>query len=89
MFENSFRRFFILQWKNLLLKKRHWLLTLCEIVIPTLLFVSIVAIRNTGGDDVSFSELMIRTIYIRPQSTHKERNKKKTLHKQITHLRHV
>merc|ERR550519_674699 len=43
------RKFFILSWKNLLLKKRHWIMTILEIVIPTLLFIGIVAIRNFGG----------------------------------------
>eukprot|EP00095_Tigriopus_kingsejongensis_P011912 maker-scaffold111_size354240-snap-gene-2.29 protein:Tk11912 transcript:maker-scaffold111_size354240-snap-gene-2.29-mRNA-1 annotation:"atp-binding cassette sub-family a member 3" len=51
---NSFvRKFFILQWKNLLLKGRHWVQTTCEILIPTLLFMGIVAIRVTGGDDIT------------------------------------
>ncbi len=52
MWEDLLRKFFILQWKNYLLKRRHWVFTLFEIIIPTLLFVSIVAIRNTGGEDV-------------------------------------
>ena len=46
------RMFFILQWKNLILKRRHWLLTLVEILVPTLLFVTLVVIRVEGGDEV-------------------------------------
>ena len=46
------RMFFILQWKNLILKRRHWVLTTVEILVPTLLFATLVAIRVEGGDEV-------------------------------------
>ncbi|CAL4067232.1 unnamed protein product, partial [Meganyctiphanes norvegica] len=35
----------LLMWKNLLLRKRHWVLTLFEVLLPTLLFSLIVSIR--------------------------------------------
>lgn len=32
-------------WKNLLLRKRHWVLTAFEILLPTLLFTLLLTIR--------------------------------------------
>jgi ATP-binding cassette subfamily A (ABC1) protein 3 len=36
----------LILWKNLLIRKRHWVLTLTEILIPTLLFTLIVYGRS-------------------------------------------
>ena len=47
------RKFLILQWKNLLLKYRHYVQTAAEIFVPTLLFIGIVVIRATGGEDIT------------------------------------
>lgn len=33
------RKFGLVMWKNLLLRKRHWIITSCEIVIPVALFI--------------------------------------------------
>jgi ATP-binding cassette subfamily A (ABC1) protein 3 len=33
------RKFGLVVWKNLLLRKRHWIVTLFEIVIPVALFI--------------------------------------------------
>ncbi|XP_063592166.1 phospholipid-transporting ATPase ABCA3-like [Penaeus indicus] len=35
----------LLMWKNLLLRKRHWILTAFEILLPTLLFTLLLTIR--------------------------------------------
>ena len=45
---NTFRKIFIMMWKNLLLRKRHYIQTALEIILPTLLFVILVAIHSTG-----------------------------------------
>ena len=45
---NMFRKTFIMMWKNFLLRKRHYIQTLIEIILPTLLFLMLVAIHNTG-----------------------------------------
>jgi len=43
--QKSFSLFLLLMWKNFLLRKRHWLLTLFEIILPTLLFFLLVLVR--------------------------------------------
>ena len=40
-----FSKFLVLTWKNLLLKKKHWFMTILEIVLPILLFVLIAVLR--------------------------------------------
>ena len=39
------RKFLVLQWKTLLQKRRHWILTPLEIVIPSILFIAVVVLR--------------------------------------------
>ncbi len=41
----GYRKFFVLQWKALLQKRRHYILTALEIIVPTLLFVALVIMR--------------------------------------------
>ena len=41
-----FRKLSLVLWKNLIIRKRHWLLTIFEIVIPTLLFIMLAAVRS-------------------------------------------
>ncbi|XP_071529902.1 phospholipid-transporting ATPase ABCA3-like [Panulirus ornatus] len=43
--KSVWRKLVLLLWKNLLLRRRHWLLTSFEILLPTLLFTLILAIR--------------------------------------------
>ena len=38
-------KLWLLMWKNVLLRKRHWVLTAFEIILPTLLFTLMVSIR--------------------------------------------
>jgi len=38
-------------WKNLTMKLRHYIQTLLEILVPTLLFAAMLAIYLEGGDD--------------------------------------
>ena len=52
-FKVGLRRFSILIWKNALLKKRHYLQTLFEVIIPAALFTALVAIHVKGGPNVS------------------------------------
>jgi hypothetical protein len=40
------RKFGLIVWKNLLLRKRHWIVTSFEIVIPVVLFILIAVIRS-------------------------------------------
>ena len=60
------RRFSILLWKNFMLKKRHYLQTIFEIIIPTALFTAIVAIHVKGGESVSPKQMDI--VYNRTQA---------------------
>ena len=39
----------VMYWKNLTLKLRHYILTLLEILIPTLLFAALLAIYLVAG----------------------------------------
>ena len=39
-------KFLVLLWKNLLLKRRHWFMTILEIIVPVLLFVVLAVIRG-------------------------------------------
>ena len=39
------RKFGIVMWKNGKLKLRHWLLTLFEILVPSVLFMILVVLR--------------------------------------------
>ena len=43
-------------WKNILLRKRHYIQTALEIILPTLLFVILVAIHSTGDNQNSNGE---------------------------------
>lgn len=43
--KSVWRKLVLLMWKNLLLRRRHWLLTTFEILLPTLLFTLLVTIR--------------------------------------------
>jgi hypothetical protein len=42
----SCRKIGLVVWKNLLLRKRHWLILLLEIVLPTLFIFAICSISN-------------------------------------------
>ena len=44
------KKFATVLWKSAVLKKRHWLATLLEILVPTILFiiVAILRYRNSG-----------------------------------------
>ena len=52
---NMFRKIFIMIWKNFLLRKRHYIQTALEIILPTLLFVILVAIHTSGDTPNSTS----------------------------------
>ena len=43
--------FIVMYWKNLTLKLRHYIQTLLEILVPTLLFAATLAIFLEGGSD--------------------------------------
>jgi ATP-binding cassette subfamily A (ABC1) protein 3 len=43
------KKLWLVLWKNLVIRKRHWILTLIEIVIPVLLFIVVGAIRSEIG----------------------------------------
>ena len=38
-------KFFVLTWKNLLLKRRHWFMSILEIVVPVFLFAILAILR--------------------------------------------
>ena len=50
MYSDGLRKFLVLQWKSLLQKKRHWILTLLEIVIPSVLFIAVVVLRYEADE---------------------------------------
>ena len=43
--------FIVMYWKNLTLKLRHYIQTLLEILVPTLLFAATLAIFLEGGSE--------------------------------------
>jgi len=43
------RKFSLVVWKNLLLRKRHWIVTSFEIVIPVVLFILAAVIQSQLG----------------------------------------
>jgi ATP-binding cassette subfamily A (ABC1) protein 3 len=46
------KKLYLVVWKNLIIRRRHWILTLIEIVIPVLLFIVVAAVRsNTVSSD--------------------------------------
>ena len=50
MWSDGARKFLVLQWKTLLQKRRHWILTPLEIVIPSILFIAVVVLRYEAED---------------------------------------
>jgi hypothetical protein len=47
---NSFRKFLLLIWKNTyVIRKRHWVVTICEIIIPSFLFLLMAIVRASTG----------------------------------------
>ncbi|KAJ4448581.1 hypothetical protein ANN_10600 [Periplaneta americana] len=44
------RKLCLVIWKNLVIRKRHWILTILEIVIPILLFIVAYIVRNDIGN---------------------------------------
>lgn len=57
-----FRNFRAILWKNLLLRKKHWLLTATEIIIPVILF-GIVAYGRSQIDSMKKIEILNPTYY--------------------------
>ena len=45
------RKLGIVLWKNLLLKRRHWIFTSLEIVVPTLLFMVLALIKTAAFEE--------------------------------------
>ena len=48
-------KFLVLSWKNLLLKRRHWFMTILELVLPIILFVLIAVLRQVGALSLCFA----------------------------------
>jgi len=64
----SFRKVFIVMyWKNLTLKLRHYVQTLLEILVPTLLFAAVLAIYLEGGE--SFTPAFVAASSTEPQTS--------------------
>jgi hypothetical protein len=40
------KKLYLVTWKNLIIRRRHWILTLIEIVIPILLFIVVAGVRS-------------------------------------------
>jgi ATP-binding cassette subfamily A (ABC1) protein 3 len=43
------KKLWLILWKNLIIRKRHWILTLIEMVIPVLLFIVVAVVRSEIG----------------------------------------
>ena len=57
----TFSKFLVLLWKNLLLKRRHWFMTILEIAVPVLLFVILAVIRGQI-DSPLFKEIVTKDL---------------------------
>ena len=57
----TFSKFLVLLWKNLLLKRRHWFMTILEIAVPVLLFVILAVIRGEI-DPPLYKEVVNKTL---------------------------
>ena len=57
----TFSKFLVLLWKNLLLKRRHWFMTILEIAVPVLLFVILAVIRGEVDPPV-FKEIITNNL---------------------------
>ena len=57
----TFSKFLVLLWKNLLLKRRHWFMTILEIAVPVLLFVILAVIRGQI-DQPLYAELITKNL---------------------------
>ncbi len=44
------KKFGTVMWKNGVLKKRHWLATTLEVLMPTVLFIVVAILRNSIDD---------------------------------------
>ena len=44
-------KFVLLMWKNWVLRKRHWILAILEVIIPLLFMILIVSLRTIGDSD--------------------------------------
>ena len=53
-------KFLVLSWKNLLLKKRHWFMTILEVVLPIVLFILLAVLRQQIMQS-SYTALFIST----------------------------
>ena len=57
----TFSKFLVLLWKNLLLKRRHWFMTILEIAVPVLLFVILAVIRGEVDPPV-YKEIITKNL---------------------------
>jgi ATP-binding cassette subfamily A (ABC1) protein 3 len=48
------KKVYLVMWKNLIIRKRHWILTLIEILIPVVLFIVVAAIRSNVNSTDEF-----------------------------------
>lgn len=53
LWHNLRKLLIVLYWKNFTLKCRHYVMSTLEIVVPTLLFVAVLAIFQWGGDNLT------------------------------------
>lgn len=60
---NILRKFRLMLWKNILVRRRHWILTLFEFLLPVLLFVLLVFIRTQTGGTLGTEYITDATIY--------------------------
>lgn len=49
----NFRKFKVLTWKTLIVKRRHYIESALDIIVPSLLFIVLVVLRYLGGGDMA------------------------------------
>ena len=54
------KKFLLLIWKNFILRRRHWVLTIFEILLPTLLFTLLLTLRLIP--DSSLRPVMVNNV---------------------------
>ncbi|RXG52689.1 hypothetical protein Avbf_09676 [Armadillidium vulgare] len=61
--QTYFGKFRLLMWKNIILRKRHWLLSFFEIAIPTGLMCLILFLRTIPGSKLLPQEITTNSIF--------------------------
>ena len=67
---DALRKIFIMMWKNLLLRKRHYIQTTMEIILPTMMFV-VMIVSDSDNNTTEGTDNMEHGSNIAPKSNPK------------------